>query len=820
MLEDSPTDAELIQRFLQKEYADSRFKLAVTRDGFLKALEEFEPDLILADNSLPQFDATEALRIVRERGSQIPFIMVSGTTKEEYAVQIIKSGADDYILKESLTRLPAAIDSALRHRETEQEKQLVLQALEQSEEKYRTIVDRISDGFMILDKQWQVIYANLKADDIFGKPRGFLEGKKLNLEFPQAVGRPFFNAYTEALETKKQVNVEEYSVVAEHWIRAVLYPSEKGVAVFFHDITDQRKAELEVRKSEERYIAVISRISEGFIVLDDEWKILFVNPTTEQFFNRRADLLIGKNIKDDFPKVIQGTPFFGTYQQAVLSGENQYLDAYSELLGRWVQANYYPSPEGVAIFFRDVTNQKIAEEQKRITQLELRRSEDNYKDLVERISDGFMVIDRRWVVTYINSTAEKLLLRQPGYLLGKKMKDEFPGALDRPFLVAFDEALRTGQNKYIEEYFIPTNRWFQASIYPSVDGVAVFFRDITEQRKAEEEVRKSEEKYRVFIQRITDAFISLDRNWCYTYLNKQAGEMINRKPEELIGKKVWAVFPDAVHTGTFKAFSLAMEEQRYVTNVDYYAPLDLWQENHIYPSPDGISVFIRNISEKKKLELELSDQQKKEQQKMIAVAIEAQEKERNAIAGELHDNLNQILVGTRVMLSVLKDSPGKLDQVLDTCMNNLGMAILENRKIAHELITPDLATENLLEQLGRLCDTMLRPAGIDPFIQKSDFSEDKLTSQQKLAVYRIAQEQCTNIVKYARAKSVIFALSTPESQFVLRITDDGVGAVPGKTNDGIGLQNIRNRVAVFGGTVQINTKSGEGFELEINMPAG
>ncbi|HOZ70606.1 MAG TPA: response regulator [Chitinophagaceae bacterium] len=177
MLEDSPTDAELIQRFLQKEYADSRFKLAVTRDGFLKALEEFEPDLILADNSLPQFDATEALRIVRERGSQIPFIMVSGTTKEEYAVQIIKSGADDYILKESLTRLPAAIASAFRHREAEGEKQEVLQALEQSEEKYRTIVDRISDGFMILDKQWQVIYANLKADDIFGKPRGFRKGK-------------------------------------------------------------------------------------------------------------------------------------------------------------------------------------------------------------------------------------------------------------------------------------------------------------------------------------------------------------------------------------------------------------------------------------------------------------------------------------------------------------------------------------------------------------------------------------------------------------------------------------------------------------------
>ena len=201
--------------------------------------------------------------------------------------------------------------------------------------------------------------------------------------------------------------------------------------------------------------------------------------------------------------------------------------------------------------------------------------------MVERISDGFMVMDREWRVTYINPVAEKLLQRPAGYLMGKKMQDEFPGSMDRPFFTAYDEAMRTGQNKYIEEYSISIDRWFQASIYPSADGVAVFFRDITEQRKAEEEVRRSEEKYRVFIHRITDAFISLDRNWCYTYLNKQAGELVQRNPDELIGKSVWAVFPDAMYSATYKAFHQALEEQRYISNVDYYAPLDLLSLIHI-----------------------------------------------------------------------------------------------------------------------------------------------------------------------------------------------------------------------------------------------
>ena len=134
MLEDSPTDAELIQRVLKKEFADCRFELTLTRDSFLKALEEFKPHLILADNSLPQFDAKEALRIVRERGIQLPFIMVSGTTSEEFAVDIIKAGADDYILKDRLTRLPAAITAATRNHEAAEEKAQALAELARSEE--------------------------------------------------------------------------------------------------------------------------------------------------------------------------------------------------------------------------------------------------------------------------------------------------------------------------------------------------------------------------------------------------------------------------------------------------------------------------------------------------------------------------------------------------------------------------------------------------------------------------------------------------------------------------------------------------------------
>lgn len=106
--------------------------------------------------------------------------------------------------------------------------------------------------------------------------------------------------------------------------------------------------------------------------------------------------------------------------------------------------------------------------------------------------------------------------------------------------------------------------------------------------------------------RITDAFIAIDANWCYTYANKRTGELIQRDPESLIGKNVWEEFPEAVGSDTYKVFHKVMKEQKYICNTDYFAPLDLWQENHVYPSPNGIFVYIRDITKKKKTEIELN----------------------------------------------------------------------------------------------------------------------------------------------------------------------------------------------------------------------
>ena len=119
LLEDSGSDAELLERYLRKEIPDCRVLLAKNKMSFLDAIDDFKPDIILSDHSLPQFDSEDALKAARSKMPNVPFILVTGTVSEEYAVNIIKQGADDYILKDRIRRLPAAIATTLQKKKSE-----------------------------------------------------------------------------------------------------------------------------------------------------------------------------------------------------------------------------------------------------------------------------------------------------------------------------------------------------------------------------------------------------------------------------------------------------------------------------------------------------------------------------------------------------------------------------------------------------------------------------------------------------------------------------------------------------------------------------
>ncbi|NOT77210.1 MAG: hybrid sensor histidine kinase/response regulator [Cyclobacteriaceae bacterium] len=129
MLEDVEEDSLLIQRVLQK--AGIRFEsLRVdSKEDFIRSIDSFQPDIVLSDHALPQFNSSEALRIFKEKSSMTPFILVTGAVSEEFAVSSLHLGADDYILKSNLARLPSAINNAINKKKAERERAIANHSL-------------------------------------------------------------------------------------------------------------------------------------------------------------------------------------------------------------------------------------------------------------------------------------------------------------------------------------------------------------------------------------------------------------------------------------------------------------------------------------------------------------------------------------------------------------------------------------------------------------------------------------------------------------------------------------------------------------------
>jgi PAS domain S-box-containing protein len=149
-------------------------------------------------------------------------------------------------------------------------------------------------------------------------------------------------------------------------------------------------------------------------------------------------------------------------------------------------------------------------------------------------------------------------------------------------------------------------------------------------------LQTSEKNYRITLERIADAFVALDTNWCFTYMNSKAAEIFNCDPKSIIGKDIRSVFPGAAGQPFYEAYHKAMQQQQYIYIEEHLQSSERWFENHIYPSPEGLSVFFRDITGRKKTEQELSHSNERFQ--LISQATNDALWEWNFETGELWGN--------------------------------------------------------------------------------------------------------------------------------------------------------------------------------------
>ena len=122
----------------------------------------------------------------------------------------------------------------------------------------------------------------------------------------------------------------------------------------------------------------------------------------------------------------------------------------------------------------------------------------------------------------------------------------------------------------------------------------------SEHRGAEAALQASNQRLASILENVSDAVVALDKDWRYTYVNAKAGQIFHRQPADLLGKHIWAEFPESVGRASYHAYHRAMAEQVFVELEEYYPPCDQWIESRIYPAPDGLSIFFHDISERKR----------------------------------------------------------------------------------------------------------------------------------------------------------------------------------------------------------------------------
>lgn len=356
-------------------------------------------------------------------------------------------------------------------------------------ERIRTVMEHLTDALVMYDLSWRCVYANPAAQRALralGLPVD-LGGKTAWHLFPDLIGTALEQQLLEAVRHQQHRSFEVPFAALGIWIQVEVYPSVQGASVFFRNITQRRTAQQQLQASEERYRHLIETMREGMALITAEFRIDYINPQMVRLLGYRTpDEVLGRSALDFIE------PAYRAEAHRQMEGRRRGISEPLELpLIRkggptlWVEVSatsvVNPQQEvtGVISLFTDVTERKRVE-------TELLERQAFAQELLEGITDAFCACDADWNLTYINAQAARLLRRSAADLLGRSSWDVFPEALGSVLERNLRATMSKRRSMEFEVYSSHRSAWFQLHAYPSGNGIAVCFRDISVRKAAEQ----------------------------------------------------------------------------------------------------------------------------------------------------------------------------------------------------------------------------------------------------------------------------------------------------------------------------------------------
>ncbi len=787
IVEDHPADAKLMLAELRAAGFEPRWQRVEMEADYVAHLER-GPELVISDYSLPQFDAFRALQLLRARGLDVPFIIVSGTIGEDLAVQAIHAGAHDYLHKDRLGRLGVAARRALEEKRLRDTNRRAEEALRESVETQRraaaltqAIVNALPAHVALLDPQGTIVAVN----DAW---RRFAEANHF-----QAIDCGIGTNYLKACGTTHGAGAHEAALAAEgirsvlagtspefvleypcaapgdvRWFQMVvtpLSPDRRSGAVVMHvNITERRVAEEQLRRSEEQFRGAFDDAAVGMALVATDGRYLQVNHSLCLITGYAEEELLATTFQaithpDDLEKdlglarrALAGE--FGSYRM-----EKRYIHKDGHVV--WIMLSValvhddQGRPSHFVSMIEDITQRKRAEEALaryvlRITNLHQLDQTILATHHPRRIADEALS-DLRALVPCWNVALFLLNLRRR-----------------RVRLLASEGAAQQVHNG-------------------PVSAVEAFGAEALSTLRAGNPVNVSDVDAQQGHTSITRAMIA------------EGVHSFALVPLTAEGRLIGTLRLDRDRPGGLE--SEEMETAREVA--------------------DQLAIGIRHA--------QLFQQVRRGRRRLAELSTRlftTQEAERRHLARELHDEIGQALTALKLNLQAIAVGDSAIRAALvQEGSQTVDQLIAQVRNLSLDLRPSMLDDFGLVSALRWFADRVALRSKLDvKFFE--DLGLDRLPATIETACFRIVQEALTNVTRYAFAKHAWVQLSRHHNELTMVVQDDGVGFDVSLVKEraargtGLGLLGMRERAALLGGRIEITSTAGQGTEVRLILPLG
>lgn len=682
LLEDSPDDADLIQRVLDRAGIQFTAMVVEKRTEYEDALNGFQPDVILCDHSLPQFNSIEAFQLFKEyqnkRNVLIPFILVTGEVSEEFAVQCLKAGVDDYVIKDRLKRLPLAIESALEKCRMETERLQYLREVIVKQAMMAEVEQLAHLG------SWQadlLTGTHTWADEIysmFGYKKGEVEPcleTFFDLVHPDDVSF-LRNCHEEVIKHLNKGETEFRLINKQGQLRYIsarlqVHRDTNGNPVrlvgFNLDITDRKKAEMRLQKSEQEYKSLFDQNPDAVFSMDLTGTFTKVNRAVMDLTGMTAEVLCGMNFSallhpDDHPRI--NSYFLSALERTARRFEARFKNTSGKTL--LFDVTYMPivvnddiiGVHGVA---KDITRKRALED---MLDQAYRFARIGGWDL-DMPAQKLIWTDITREIHEVESDFEPDVEKGIGFYKEGKSSETIRRAVE--------QCMRDGTAYDVEVQIITAKgneRWVRATGEADIkngkcERLFGTFQDIHERKTAEETLKEAYREKINILESIGDGFFAVDKQSKVTYWNSVAEKMLCMPREKILGKSLWDVYADAVPLAFYREYHRAMEGNIPVHFEEYYPALNIWVEADVYPTENGLSIYFKDITDQKKHVREIQHQnaQLKEIARIQSHEVRAPLARIIGLASLLQDGLQQQGELPR-LLSDIQTSAHELDGLI------------------------------------------------------------------------------------------------------------------------------------------------------------